>query len=148
MHPVSVAKPLSTAGFRQVCVVCVCVCVYMCVFVCVCVCALGCRQAGLSDALGPGVQQLRHRVLVWELQQLGGHVLVDRLQERVGTWTKEELENTWCFLGSHTKVLLKVLLICPKGRVGKCSGDVGVPATLLLCTCYALVSFYLSIRFQ
>lgn len=44
-----------------------------------------CRQAGLPDALSPRVQQLRHRVFVRKLQQLGRHVLVNRLQEVVGT---------------------------------------------------------------
>lgn len=46
--------------------------------------ASGSGQAGLPDALGPGVEQLRHRVFVRELQQFGRHVPVDRLQEAVG----------------------------------------------------------------
>lgn len=48
--------------------------------------ASGSRQAGLADALGPGVEQLCHGVFVGQLQQLGRHVSVDRLQEAVGTW--------------------------------------------------------------
>lgn len=47
--------------------------------------ASGCRQTGLADALCPGVEEFRHRVLVGQLQQFGRHVLVDSLQEAVGT---------------------------------------------------------------
>ncbi len=47
--------------------------------------ASGSRQACLADALSPGVEQLRHRVFVRQLQQFGRHVSVDRLQEAVGT---------------------------------------------------------------
>lgn len=47
--------------------------------------ASGGRQARLPDALGPGVEQLRHRVFVGQLQQFGRHVAVHALQEAVGT---------------------------------------------------------------
>ena len=60
------------------------VCVSVCVWVCVE--PLSCRQTGLPHTLCPGVQQRRHRVLVRKLQQLGRHVFVDVLKERVGPW--------------------------------------------------------------
>lgn len=41
--------------------------------------ASGSRQTGLLDALGPRVEQLRHRVFVRQLQQFGRHGSVDCL---------------------------------------------------------------------
>lgn len=52
--------------------------------------ASGCGQTGLADALSPGVEQLRHRVFVRQLQQFRRHVPVDRLQEAVRTWRQED----------------------------------------------------------
>ena len=49
---------------------------------------LGGREAGLVDALGPGVEQGRDRVLVRELQQPRSHAPVHRLQEGVGVCSR------------------------------------------------------------
>ena len=70
---------------------------------------LGSREAGLVDALRPGVEQGCNRVLVGELQQPRGHESVHRLQEGVGICNRaaglEHQAQTMAYTSSSCGVL-------------------------------------------
>lgn len=78
--------------------------------------ASGGGAAGLVHALGPGVEQLGHRVFVRQLQQLGGHGPVHLQQEAVGSCWEEHTSATatttttsWARPGRGLTVLVPVV---------------------------------------